>query len=184
MTDASFVRPPSSLPRGDAALEMIEDALDHLADGPRTSPRIVRRLLLRALDPGETDEATLDDVERFVGAYDRSWSASGAIPAPRREWSIVRADLARSAFPTDEAFSKIGRTARIEADGTSEAMADPSEVALQRFLNDPVPVEPDELPLMLPPVDWKEPLWVRWAAPVATVVAVVAAVFVVLLRAL
>ena len=56
---------------------MIEDALDHLVDGPRTSPALVRRLLIRACGDASPDLVTQGAIERFEEAYER---ASAALP--------------------------------------------------------------------------------------------------------
>ena len=100
------------LPEGPAALAMIEDALDHLVDGPRTSPSIVCRLVIRAVGDGTPSVCVERSIERFEDAYDRAFTmlANPAVaPAAldggtrgrlialeallRTEWATIREEI-------------------------------------------------------------------------------------------
>ena len=63
-----------TLPKGWDARELIEDALDHLIDGPRTSPSLVRRLLIRTYGETVPPRVVGQAIERFEDLYDRAFA--------------------------------------------------------------------------------------------------------------
>lgn len=63
-----------ALPKGRDARELIEDALDHLIDGPRTSPSLVRRLLIRTYGETVPPRVIRQAIERFEDLYDRAFA--------------------------------------------------------------------------------------------------------------
>ena len=143
------------LPEGPAALAMIEDALDHLVDGPRTSPAIVRRLLVRACE-GVPEPVTREAIERFEDAYERAYALlpdPGLAPAAMdggtrgrlllRE-ATLRTELAslREGIATEGAKSADGGT--MDREGGASRFAIP----LGADFNDG-DVEPDASFLML-----------------------------------
>lgn len=123
MTTFAFDTTGTFLPRGTAALAMIEDALDHLVDGPRTSPSMLRRLLIRACD-GDVGPDLERAIERFERSYDEAYAVPADQAAPpsamnggtrgrllqaeallRQQWSVVREGMVTAgvvAFPRSD----------------------------------------------------------------------------------
>ena len=68
--DHGVFRPSGTvLPKGEAALRMIDDALDHLVDGPRTSFATIRRLLIRAVGSVPVGPEVRNRIEQFEYMY-------------------------------------------------------------------------------------------------------------------
>ena len=151
------------LPEGAEALGMIEDALDHLVDGPRTSPSIVRRLLVRAYE-GVPGAVTQRAIERFEDAYGQAY---GLLPDPsvppaamdggtrgrllqheatlRTEWTSVREGIVvRSANRDDSVTDRW-------TDTSSRVGAVPIAIPFSADMAPLNDVDPDEPILMLEP---------------------------------
>ena len=77
---------------------MIEDALDHLVDGPRTSPELMRRLVIRAFGPNVPRYAAQQAIELFEYTYELAFVdlPDGPLNGGKRGQLLVIEATARS----------------------------------------------------------------------------------------